>query len=114
MWVVQDSSRNAFESMLVYAPLDFNSLQSVMSGCDSSNTAVLASGFSILSDGIESRPSVISKAEDMDGGSLVTIAFQMLISDSTTTKVSKESIDSVNALISCTLQNIRKSLECED
>lgn len=117
MWVLQDSSTNAYESMVVYAPVDINGMQSVMTGCDSSNVAVLPSGFSILPDGIESRPLVITsrpEEKSTEGGSLLTIAFQILISNSPTAKLSVDSVDSVNTLISCTMQNIKSSLQCED
>ncbi|KAI3455444.1 hypothetical protein Pfo_012107 [Paulownia fortunei] len=116
MWVLQDSCTNAYESMVVYAPVDINGMQSVMTGCDSSNVAVLPSGFSILPDWIESRPLVITSRpeEKSTGGSLLTIAFQILISNSPTAKLSMDSVDSINTLISCTLQKIKSSLQCED
>ncbi|KAG8379968.1 hypothetical protein BUALT_Bualt07G0144700 [Buddleja alternifolia] len=118
MWVLQDTSTDAFESTVVYSPVDINGMQSVMAGNDSSNMAVLPSGFSILPDGIESRPLVITSRPDeeksTEGGSLLTIAFQILISNSPTAKLTGESVDSVNTLISCTLNNIKRSLQCED
>ncbi|KAK4428108.1 Homeobox-leucine zipper protein GLABRA 2 [Sesamum alatum] len=117
MWLLQDSSTNAYESMVVYAPVDINGMQSVMTGCDSSNIAILPSGFSILPDGIESRPLVItSRTEEKctEGGSLLTVVFQILISNSPTAKLSMDSVDSVNTLISCTLQCIKRSLQCDD
>ncbi|KAK4395238.1 Homeobox-leucine zipper protein GLABRA 2 [Sesamum angolense] len=117
MWLLQDSSTNAYESMVVYGPVDINGMQSVMTGCDSSNIAVLPSGFSILPDGIESRPLVITSWPEekcTEGGSLLTIVFQILISNSPTAKLSMDSVDSVNTLISCTLQSIKESLQCED
>ncbi|XVE52078.1 hypothetical protein DITRI_Ditri02bG0092100 [Diplodiscus trichospermus] len=118
MWVLQDSCTNAFESMVVFAPVDINGMQSVITGCDSSNMAILPSGFSILPDGLESRPLVITsrheKSNDSEGGSLLTIAFQILTNSSPTAKVTMESVESVNTLISCTLRNIKMSLQCED
>lgn len=117
MWVLQDSSTNAYESMIVYAPVDINGMQAVMKGCDSSNIAVLPSGFSILPDGVESRPVVITcrpEEKSTEGGSLLTMAFQILISNSSTAKLSLDSVDSVNTLISCTLQKIKTTLQCED
>ncbi|KAL2462670.1 Homeobox-leucine zipper protein GLABRA 2 [Forsythia ovata] len=116
MWILQDSCTNAYESMVVYAPVDINGMQSVMTGCDSSNIAVLSSGFSILPDGIESRSLVITSRPEKstEGGSLLTIAFQVLTSNSPTAKLSVESIESVNTLISCTLQNIKRILQCEE
>ncbi|XP_073317796.1 homeobox-leucine zipper protein GLABRA 2-like isoform X2 [Primulina huaijiensis] len=117
MWVLQDSGTNAYESTIIYAPVDINGMQSVMTGCDSSNIAILPSGFSIIADGVESRPSVITfmpEEKCTEGGSLLTIAFQILLRNSPTAKLSAESVESVNTLISCTLQNIKRSLQCDD
>ncbi|KAL8138602.1 hypothetical protein V2J09_004603 [Rumex salicifolius] len=118
MWVLQESCTNAYESMVVYAPVDLLGMQSVMTGCDSSGLAVLPSGFSILPDGVESRPLVISSRQDDDrsseGGSLLTIALQLVTNTSSASKISMESVESVNTLISCTLKNIKTSLQCED
>ncbi|KAL5575171.1 hypothetical protein UlMin_016870 [Ulmus minor] len=117
MWVLQDCCTNAFESMIVYAPVDIAGMQSVMSGCDSSTLVVLPSGFSILPDGVESRPQVITSRQEeksTEGGSLLTVAFQVLANSSPTAKLTMESLDSVNTLISCTLKNIKTTLQCED
>lgn len=119
MWILQDSCINAYESMVVYAPVDITGMQSVMTGCDSSNMAVLSSGFSILPDGLESRPLVITsrqeeRGNDSEGGTLLTVAFQVLTNTSPTAKLTMESVESANTLISCTLRNIKTSLQCED
>lgn len=117
MWILQDSCTNSYESMVVYAPVDITGIQSVMTGCDSSNLAILPSGFSIIHDGLESRPMVITsrlEEKNTEAGSLFTIAFQILTNASPTAKLTMESVDSVNSLISCTLRNIRTSLHCED
>ncbi|KAL3511778.1 hypothetical protein ACH5RR_024495 [Cinchona calisaya] len=117
MWLLQDSCTNAYESMVVYAPVDIKGMQSVITGCDSSNIAVLPSGFSILPDGVESRPLVITsrpEEKSTEGGSLLTIAVQIQTGNSPTAKPSAESVESVNTLISCTLQKIKASLSCED
>ncbi|XP_021298731.1 homeobox-leucine zipper protein GLABRA 2 [Herrania umbratica] len=117
-WVLQDSCTNAFESMVIFAHVDIAGMQSVITGCDSSNMAILPSGFSILPDGLESRPLVITsrqeKSNDTEGGSLLTIAFQILTNSSPTAKLTMESVESVNTLISCTLRSIKTSLQCED
>ncbi|XP_076936750.1 homeobox-leucine zipper protein GLABRA 2-like isoform X1 [Bidens hawaiensis] len=117
MWMIQDSCTNAYESMVVCAPVAMTTMQSIMAGCDSSSIAILPSGFSILPDGIETRPSVItSKAnnQNWEYGSLLTVGFQILTSDSPLSKLSTESVDSVNTLISSTLHNIKTGLQCED
>lgn len=117
MWILQDSCTNSFESLVVYAPVDINRMQLVMTGCDSSNITLLPSGFSILPDGPETRTQVItSRPEERvtEGGSILTIAFQILANSSPTAKLTMESVETVGALISCTLQNIKTSLKCED
>lgn len=117
VWILQDSCTSAYESMVVYAPVEFAGIQSVLTGCDSSNLAILPSGFSILPDGIEGRPLVISSRQEekyTEGGSLFTMAFQILVNPSPTVKLTTESVESVNNLVSCTLRNIRTSLQCED
>ncbi|RAL45375.1 hypothetical protein DM860_013771 [Cuscuta australis] len=117
MWILQDTCTNVCESIVVFAPIDISSMQSVMTGCDSSHTAVLASGFSILPDGMESRAFVITSKQDKknaEEGSLLTIAFQILTNNSPTSKLSMETVESVNTLVSCTLQRIKKILQCED
>ncbi|KAK1575086.1 hypothetical protein Q3G72_002450 [Acer saccharum] len=117
LWILQDNCTNTYESMVVYAPVDITGMQSVITGCDGSNIAVLPSGFSILPDGVESRPLVITSRQEeksTEGGSLLTIAFQILTNNSPTAKLTMESVESVNTLISCTLRNIKTSLQCED
>lgn len=115
MWILQDSCTNSYESMVVYAPVDITGMQSVITGCDSSNIALLPSGFSILPDGVESRPLVITSRQEKstEGGSLLTIAFQ-ITNNSPTSRLTIESVESVNTLISCTLRSIKSSLKCED
>ena len=49
-----------------------------------------------------------------EGGSLFTMAFQILVNPSPTVKLTTESVESVNNLVSCTLRNIKTSLQCED
>ncbi|XP_047333515.1 homeobox-leucine zipper protein GLABRA 2 [Impatiens glandulifera] len=117
MWIIQDSSTNVYESTVVYAPVDIVDMQSVMTGCDSSNTVILSSGFSILPDGIESRPLVISTRQEeksSEGGSLLNLAFQVLTNNSPSAKLTMESVESVSSLISCTLLNIKTALHCEE
>ncbi|GFZ08056.1 HD-ZIP IV family of homeobox-leucine zipper protein with lipid-binding START domain-containing protein [Actinidia rufa] len=87
MWILQDSCTNAYESMVVYAAVDITGMQSVITGCDASSIAILPYGFSILPDGLESRPLVITsqpEEKSTEGGSLLTIAFQILTNTSPT------------------------------
>lgn len=52
--------------------------------------------------------------KNTEGGSLFTIAFQILTNASPQAKLTMESVDSVNSLVSCTLRHIKTSLNCED
>ncbi|XP_068652610.1 homeobox-leucine zipper protein GLABRA 2 [Aristolochia californica] len=117
MWVIQDTCTNAFESLVIFAPVNTNTMQSVITGCDSSSVAILPSGFSILPDGLETRPLVITSRSDertTEEGSLLTVAFQVLASASPAAKLTMESVETVNTLIASTLQKIKTSLQCED
>ncbi|ESQ27005.1 hypothetical protein EUTSA_v100182341mg, partial [Eutrema salsugineum] len=117
IWVLQDSCTNSYESVVVYAPVDINTTQLVIAGHDPSNIQILPSGFSIIPDGVESRPLVItSTREDRNtqGGSLLTLALQTLINPSPAAKLNMESVESVTNLVSVTLHNIKRSLQIED
>ncbi|CAK9310496.1 unnamed protein product [Citrullus colocynthis] len=117
MWILQDSLTNEYESTVVYAQVDMNSMKSVMAGFDSSNITTLPTSFSILPDGLPTRPLVISSSKEekkIEGGSLLTIASQILVSPSPTAETTSQSVDYVNNIISHTLENIKASLKGED
>ncbi|MQL75001.1 hypothetical protein Taro_007373 [Colocasia esculenta] len=118
MWFLQDSCTNAYESMVAYAPVDVAAMQSVMSGCDSGSVAILPSGFSILPDGLDSSPPVITARPDErsaeGGGSLLTAALQVVANASPASKLTLESVEAVNSLVSSMLQSIKKGMQCED
>ncbi|KAL4274251.1 hypothetical protein AHAS_AhasUnG0012000 [Arachis hypogaea] len=129
-WILQDSSTNAYESMVVYAPVDIPSMKNVMNGCDSTNIPILPSGFSILPDGVDSRPLITTSTTMMqqqqqenmntvEGGSLLTMAFQVITNNNSngspsSAKLTLESVESVKSLVSCTLRNIKSCLQCEE
>ncbi|KAG9456147.1 hypothetical protein H6P81_000655 [Aristolochia fimbriata] len=118
MWVIQDNCTNSFESLVVYAPVNTTTMQSVITGCDSGSVAVLPSGFSVLPDGLDTRPLVLTSSRSGDrspqGGSLLTVAFQVLANASPAAKLTMESVETVNTLLATTLQRIKTSLQCED
>ena len=94
--------------MVVYAPVDFPAMQLVMGGGDSTYVALLPSGFAILPGG-SSTGGVGHKTS----GSLLTVAFQILVNSQPTAKLTLESVDTVYSLISCTIEKIKASLHCE-
>jgi len=107
---------------VVYAPVDIPAMHVVMNGGDSAYVALLPSGFAIVPDGPGSRGSQNGTAAAANGGdnngarvsgSLLTVAFQILVNSLPTAKLTVESVETVNNLISCTVQKIKAALHCE-
>lgn len=76
----------------------------VLNGGDPDYVALLPSGFSILPDGSQGSGEVASS------GSLLTVAFQILVDSVPTAKLSLGSVATVNNLIACTVERISASL----
>ncbi|KAH6756419.1 Homeobox-leucine zipper family protein / lipid-binding START domain-containing protein [Perilla frutescens var. hirtella] len=99
MLILQETCTDASGSLVVYAPVDIPAMHVVMNGGDSAYVALLPSGFAVVPDG--------------SGGSLLTVAFQILVNSLPTAKLTVESVETVNNLISCTVQKIKAALQCE-
>lgn len=114
MLILQETWMDASCSVVVYAPVDVQSLNVVMGGGDSAYVALLPSGFAILPDGqcSNSCNGTLHKGggDNGSGGSLLTVGFQILVNSLPTAKLTVESVDTVNNLISCTIQKIKASL----
>ncbi|URE02444.1 Homeobox-leucine zipper protein [Musa troglodytarum] len=110
MLILQETCTDASGSLVVYAPVDIPAMHLVMSGGDSAYVALLPSGFAVLPDGL---PSGSVGGASKAGGSLLTVAFQILVSSQPTAKLTVESVETVNNLISCTVQKIKAALDCE-
>lgn len=124
MLILQETCIDAAGSLVVYAPVDIPAMHVVMNGGDSAYVALLPSGFAIVPDGPPSRgpnsngsltngPSGNMGHAHRDGGSLLTVAFQILVNSLPTAKLTVESVETVNNLISCTVQKIKAALQCE-
>ncbi|GMN44643.1 hypothetical protein TIFTF001_013839 [Ficus carica] len=118
MLILQETWSDASGSMVVYAPVDTASINVVMHGGDSAYVALLPSGFAILPDG-SSQPNncngpsaVKGEAGDGEGGGgcLLSVGFQILVNSLPTAKLTVESVETVNNLISCTIQKIKAAL----
>ncbi|KAK7270842.1 hypothetical protein RJT34_26303 [Clitoria ternatea] len=96
---LQESWSDASGAMIVYSAINGQSLNMVMSCGDSSFIPVRPSGFAILPDG-----------NNGGGGSLLTIGLQMLQTGHQTAKLSIESVETVNNLMTCTIQKIKDAL----
>ncbi|XP_030544276.1 homeobox-leucine zipper protein HDG2-like isoform X3 [Rhodamnia argentea] len=110
MLILQESCTDATGSFVVYAPVDIVAMNVVLNGGDPDYVALLPSGFSILPGG----SSMQSGGEVASDGSLLTVAFQILVDSVPTAKLSLGSVATVNNLIACTVERIRASLSPEN
>ncbi|CAN6249775.1 unnamed protein product [Urochloa humidicola] len=110
MLILQETCTDKSGATVVYAPVDFAAMQLVMGGGDSTNVALLPSGFAILPGGSCTGTGGVGHEAS---GSLLTVAFQILVNSQPTAKLTVESVDTVNSLILCTIEKIKKALHCE-
>lgn len=128
MLILQESCTDATGSYVVYAPVDVVAMNVVLNGGDPDYVALLPSGFAILPD----SPASASAASTLQngglngggaegehdnfgggassGGSLLTVAFQILVDSVPTAKLSLGSVATVNSLISCTVERIKAAV----
>ncbi|GFS29863.1 protodermal factor 2 [Actinidia rufa] len=91
----------------IYAPVDIVAMNVVLNGGDPDYVALLPSGFAILPDGPTHHGGGIPEAGS--SGSLLTVAFQILVDSVPTAKLSLGSVATVNSLIKCTVERIKSS-----
>jgi homeobox-leucine zipper protein len=106
MLILQESCTDTTGSFVIYAPVDIVAMNVVLNGGDPDYVALLPSGFAILPDGGVG-------GENGNGGSLLTVAFQILVDSVPTAKLSLGSVATVNSLIACTVERIKASLSGE-
>ncbi|KAM2710844.1 hypothetical protein EV2_048370 [Malus domestica] len=111
MSMLQESYTDPLGSLFVYAQVDIPALNVAVSGEDSSNIPILLSGFVISGDG---RAEITGDSGNSRvGGSLLTVAFQILVSSPSISKqMNMESVATVDTLISSTVQKIQVALNC--
>ncbi|KAA0040254.1 homeobox-leucine zipper protein HDG2 [Cucumis melo var. makuwa] len=115
MLILQESSTDQTASFVIYAPVDIVSINVVLNGGDPDYVALLPSGFAILPDGSTASSGGANGAgEHGSGGSLLTVAFQILVDSVPTAKLSLGSVATVNNLIACTVERIKASLSCDN
>ncbi|CAN0852422.1 Homeobox-leucine zipper protein PROTODERMAL FACTOR 2 [Linum grandiflorum] len=116
MLILQESNTDSTGSYVVYAPVDIAAMNIVLSGGDPDYVALLPSGFAILPDGPQMKSDVDQGVADRDnvgctGGSLLTVAFQILVDSIPTAKLSLGSVATVNSLIKCTVERIKEAVD---
>ncbi|KAI5068520.1 hypothetical protein GOP47_0016865 [Adiantum capillus-veneris] len=125
MLILQDCCTDKSCSLVIYAPVDVGAMGAVLNGSDPDVVLLLPSGFAILPDGNPLAPSPLlnklsSKnnnhisTSDTCSGSLLTVAFQILVDHVPTAKLSLESVATVNNLISSTVVRIKGALSCDN
>ncbi|KAI4352042.1 hypothetical protein L6164_006330 [Bauhinia variegata] len=120
MLILQESCIDSAGSLVVYCPVELQYINIAMSGEDPSYIPLLPSGFSISPDGqpeqgVGDGASTSSNPHRNTGrsaGSLVTVAFQILVSSLPSAKLNLESVNTVNNLIGTTVQQIKAALNC--
>lgn len=115
MLILQATWTDISGSLVVYAPVDTASVNSVLRGGDSAYVSLLPSGFAILPNGpsnyaYTNDKNASVKSDINRGGCLLTVAFQILVNGLPTAKLTVESVETVNNLISCSIQKIKIAL----
>lgn len=107
MLMLQESCVEGLGGLVVYAPIDIPAINTALRGEESGNIPILPSGFIVSSDG---RSDLASDS----GGSLLTVAFQLLVCGPAAPhqQLNMESVATVNTLISSTVQKIKIALNC--
>ncbi|PHU26603.1 Homeobox-leucine zipper protein MERISTEM L1 [Capsicum chinense] len=115
MLILQESSTDPIGSYVIYAPVDIVAMNVVLSGGDPDYVALLPSGFAILPDGSTNHHGGSGSSSDVGsvGGSLLTVAFQILVDSVPTAKLSLGSVATVNSLIKCTVDRIKSAVTPE-
>ncbi|CAN1856312.1 Homeobox-leucine zipper protein HDG11 [Linum perenne] len=111
MLILQESCIDSSGSLVVYCPVELQAINIAMSGEDPSCIPLLPSGFTICPDG-NLGASTSSGTIGKSTGSLITVAFQILVSSLPSAKLNMESVTTVNSLISTTVQQIKAALNC--
>ncbi|WCJ34745.1 Homeobox-leucine zipper protein HDG11 [Euphorbia peplus] len=118
MLILQESCVDSSGSLVVYCPVDLQSINIAMSGEDPSYIPLVPSGFTISPDG---RPdhhlstgdgASTSSSSVRSSGSLITVSFQILVSNLPSAKLNMDSVSTVNNLISSTVQQIKGAMNC--
>ncbi|KAK6154095.1 hypothetical protein DH2020_013734 [Rehmannia glutinosa] len=118
MLMLQEGSIDPLSALLIYAPMDLQAIISVVNGEDPMRIPILPSGYVISSDGRTNKgtgAASTSSNTSNSTGSLLTVAFQILVCRSALTKeLNMESVATVHTLVSSTILKIKAALDCSD
>ncbi|KAA8539898.1 hypothetical protein F0562_026590 [Nyssa sinensis] len=118
MLILQETWTDASGSLIAYAAVDIAVMHVVINGGDSACVALLPSGFAIVPDcfpdsGGHCNGTLVKEGSGGgSAGSLLTVGFQLLVNNLPTAKLTMESVETVNDLISKQIQRIKTALHC--
>lgn len=110
--MLQECGTHQTGSYIVYAPIDNGTVDLLLDGASSDHVTLLPSGFTIYPSGPTPKSihvDAISGAA-RDAGSLLTIAFQILLNPVPNANIPATSISSISNLIEYTSHKIRAAL----
>ncbi|KAF8111322.1 hypothetical protein N665_0076s0300 [Sinapis alba] len=113
MLILQETSIDSSGALVVYSPVDLSALNIAMNGDDTSYIPLLSSGFAISPDGnhnTEQGGGASTSSGFGGGGSLITVGFQIMVSNLPSAKLNMESVETVNNLIGTTVHQIKTGL----
>ena len=117
MLILQECCAEESSYVVAYAPVDIAAMGAVLNGGDPDCVALLPSGFSILPDRPPGHHHVdqpnIHTPHLSTTGSLLTVAFQILVDHVPTAKLSLGSVATVNNLISSTVLRLKNAIACD-
>ncbi|KAK7412828.1 hypothetical protein VNO78_04486 [Psophocarpus tetragonolobus] len=111
MVIIQESCIDPMGSYVVYSPVNILDIKRTVNGQDSSAFTIFPSGIVISEDGksiANACASSSGKGDVRTRGSLLTVAFQILMSSPTT--MTMECVTVANSVITSTIKNIYDSL----
>eukprot|EP00249_Psilotum_nudum_P017907 c26546_g1_i3 orf=520-1239(+) len=117
MLILQECNTDESCSLVIYAPVDTSAMSSVLNGGDPEGVALLPSGFAIFPEVSQyhtSRVPCNAPTGLCSRGSLLTVAFQILVDHAPTSRLSLGSVATVNNLISSTVLRIKNAFVCND
>ncbi|KAL7146370.1 hypothetical protein ABFS83_06G036200 [Erythranthe nasuta] len=113
MLILQETCSDESGSMIVHAGVEAAYMNAVVGGGDPSGVAILPSGFAIAPDCFPDSGEANEGRLGGGGGSesLLTVVFQMLVSNTPAAQLTIESVETVKSLIARTLQGIKNGLQ---
>ncbi|KAL8547791.1 hypothetical protein ACS0TY_007213 [Phlomoides rotata] len=113
MLILQESCIDSSGSLVVYCPVELPAINIAMSGEDPSYIPLLPSGFTISHDARQDHHQGDgASTSSTSSGSLITVVFQILVSNLPSARMSPESVTTVTNLIGNTIHQIKASLNC--